>query len=50
MSSQLDSLFYLVFHLNALECNAWKYYFAHEVKKGAVLLSTGKQINCKSGM
>lgn len=33
MSSQLDSLFYLVFHLNALECNALKYYFAHGVKK-----------------
>lgn len=42
MSSQIDSLFYLVFHLNALECNALNYYFAHGVKKGSVL-STGKQ-------
>lgn len=32
MSSQQDSLFYSVFHLNALECNALKYYFAHGVK------------------
>lgn len=32
MSSQQDYFFYLVFHLNALECNALKYYFAHGVK------------------
>lgn len=46
MSNQLDSLFYLVFHLNALECNALKYYFAHGVIKQWVLYQLGNKAKC----